>query len=49
MTGGCQGCSSSQATLKNGVEQAVFNAFPKVREVVDVTEHELGENPFYMH
>jgi Fe/S biogenesis protein NfuA len=47
MTGGCQGCASSAATLKQGVEQAVFNAFPKVREVIDITDHEAGENPFY--
>ena len=48
MVGGCQGCSASQATLKGGVEQAIFNAFPKIREVIDVTEHELGESPYYM-
>jgi Fe-S cluster biogenesis protein NfuA len=48
MSGGCQGCASSAATLKGGVEQAVFNAFPKIREVVDITDHELGENPFYL-
>ena len=47
MTGGCQGCASSKATLQGGVEQAIFNAFPKIKEVIDVTEHELGENPFY--
>ena len=47
MTGGCQGCASSAATLKQGVEQAVFNAFPKVREVIDITDHEAVENPFY--
>ena len=48
MSGGCQGCASSAATLKGGVEQAVFNAFPKIREVVDITDHESGENPFYL-
>jgi Fe-S cluster biogenesis protein NfuA len=48
MSGGCQGCASSAATLKGGVEQAIFGAFPKIREVIDVTEHELGENPFYL-
>jgi Fe-S cluster biogenesis protein NfuA len=47
MTGGCQGCASSAATLKQGVEQAIFNAFPKVKGVMDVTDHEAGENPFY--
>ncbi|MAD61395.1 MAG: hypothetical protein CMH49_07785 [Myxococcales bacterium] len=48
MTGGCQGCASSKATLKGGVEQAVFNAFPKVREVIDITDHESGLTPYYL-
>ena len=48
MTGGCQGCASSAATLKGGVEQAIFGAFPKIREVRDVTDHEAGINPYYM-
>ncbi len=47
MLGGCQGCSSSKATLKQGVESAIFNAFPRVKQVVDVTDHEAGENPYY--
>ena len=48
MTGGCQGCASSKATLQGGVEQAIFNAFPKVKSVLDVTDHEAGENPYYL-
>ena len=48
MSGGCQGCASSAATLKGGVEQAIFGAFPKVREVLDVTDHESGTNPYYL-
>ena len=48
MNGGCQGCASSKATLKGGVEQAIFGAFPKVREVLDVTDHESGLNPYYL-
>ncbi len=47
MMGGCQGCSASKATLKNGVEEAIFEAFPRVKSVVDVTDHQLGENPYY--
>ena len=48
MSGGCQGCASSQATLKGGVERAIFNAIPKIREIIDVTEHELGETPYFL-
>ncbi|MCB9534804.1 MAG: NifU family protein [Myxococcales bacterium] len=47
MSGGCQGCASSKATLVNGVEAAIFKAFPRVKRVVDVTDHEAGENPYY--
>lgn len=47
MTGGCQGCSSSKATLRQGVEVALFKAFPRLKQVVDVTDHESGENPYY--
>jgi Fe-S cluster biogenesis protein NfuA len=48
MSGGCQGCASSAATLKNGVEQAIFRAFPRVLSVVDVTDHASGSNPYYL-
>ena len=47
MSGGCQGCSSSKMTLKQGVEKAIFEAYPRVRQVVDVTDHASGENPYY--
>ena len=47
MNGGCQGCASSKATLKRGVEKAIFEAFPRVKQIVDVTDHEAGENPYY--
>lgn len=47
MGGGCQGCSASKITLKHGIENAVREAVPQVREVVDVTDHASGENPYY--
>lgn len=47
MTGGCQGCSSSKATLKDGIERMIVGRFPElVEEVVDLTDHTAGENPF---
>lgn len=46
LTGGCQGCSSSQATLKGGVEKIIFQHFPEVKEVVDLTDHRAGEKPY---
>ena len=47
MGGGCQGCGLAAVTLRQGVEQAILQAVPEVSEVVDVTAHEHGENPYY--
>lgn len=47
MGGGCQGCAASQATLRHGIETAIRQVAPQVREVVDVTDHDSGTNPFY--
>lgn len=47
LTGGCQGCSSSTATLKDGIERLLIGEFPDfIDELVDVTDHAMGENPF---
>ena len=46
MSGGCQGCSSSSATLKNGVETMIYDEFPDVMDIRDVTDHESGENQY---
>jgi len=45
--GGCQGCSSANATLKHGVEVAIRNAIPGVGGIFDVTDHAAGRNPYY--
>ncbi|MCP4435506.1 MAG: hypothetical protein GY812_08430 [Actinomycetia bacterium] len=47
MGGGCQGCAASAATLRDGIRTAIMEAIPEVAEVVDTTDHEAGENPFY--
>ena len=47
MSGGCQGCSASAATLRMGVERMVKEEVPEVQDVVDLTDHEAGENPYY--
>ena len=47
MGGGCQGCAASKATMKNGIEKTIREALPKVREVIDITDHSAGENPYY--
>ena len=47
--GGCQGCSSAKATLKQGIEVMILDHVPEVTEVVDVTDHESGSNPYSAH
>ena len=37
LIGACSICNVSMMTLKNGVEVAVKNAVPEIKEVIDVT------------
>ncbi|NHZ71008.1 MAG: hypothetical protein GWP18_05140 [Proteobacteria bacterium] len=45
--GGCQGCGLAAVTLRQGIERAILDAIPEIEEVVDVTDHSMGTNPFY--
>jgi Fe/S biogenesis protein NfuA len=45
--GGCVGCGMATVTLGQGIEVAILEAVPEVREVVDVTDHASGTNPYY--
>ncbi len=47
MGGGCQGCAMSAATLREGISKAILEAVPEITEVVDTTDHDEGENPYY--
>ena len=47
MGGGCQGCAVSAMTLRDGIARSIREAIPEVTDVVDTTDHEAGENPFY--
>ena len=47
MGGGCQGCAMSALTLREGIESAILAAIPEITEVVDTTDHSVGENPYY--
>jgi len=47
MGGGCQGCAMSRMTLTQGIRAAIKEAMPEVNEVLDVTDHTQGENPFF--
>ena len=47
MGGGCQGCAVSAMTLRDGIARSITEAIPEITEVIDTTDHEAGENPFY--
>ena len=46
--GGCQGCGLAAMTLRQGIETAILQHVPEITEVVDVTDHASGENPYYV-
>ncbi len=47
MSGGCQGCASSTATLRDGVERMIRAAAPEITRIEDVTDHEAGAAPYF--
>ncbi|HYZ97303.1 MAG TPA: NifU family protein [Acidimicrobiales bacterium] len=47
MGGGCQGCAVSAMTLREGISRSIREAIPEITEVVDITDHAMGENPYY--
>ncbi len=47
LAGGCQGCGMAQVTLKQGIERILLEAIPEISEVVDVTDHAAGSDPYY--
>ena len=47
LEGGCQGCSSSSATLRQGVELEIKKLVPSIAQVIDVTDHSAGSTPYY--
>ena len=47
MGGGCQGCAMSAATLREGITVMITQMIPEITEVVDTTDHESGETPYF--
>lgn len=45
--GGCQGCGLAAMTLRQGIESSIKHHIPEILEVVDVTDHAAGTNPFF--
>ena len=47
MAGGCQGCGMADVTLKAGIERMIFEEIPEITQVLDVTDHASGTNPYF--
>ena len=47
LSGGCQGCGMAKATLTQGIEVMLREAVPEITEIVDVTDHAEGTNPYF--
>jgi Fe/S biogenesis protein NfuA len=47
LSGGCQGCGMAAVTLSQGISVAIQEALPEIVEIVDVTAHEDGSNPYF--
>lgn len=47
LSGGCQGCGMARATLSQGIEVILREAIPELSDIVDVTDHAQGTNPYY--
>jgi Fe/S biogenesis protein NfuA len=45
--GGCQGCGMVNVTLKQGIESTLREEIPQIAGVVDQTDHQGGNNPYY--
>jgi Fe-S cluster biogenesis protein NfuA len=47
LEGGCQGCGMADVTLKQGVATQIQRVAPGITNVLDVTDHGGGTNPYY--
>ena len=47
LEGGCQGCGMADVTLKQGVAREIQSLVPAIKNVLDVTDHAGGTNPYY--
>lgn len=45
--GGCHGCGMVSVTLRDGIEKTLVGHFPEITGILDATDHEHGENPYY--
>jgi len=45
--GGCQGCGAADFTLRQNIETIVRRAVPEIDQIIDLTNHDAGTNPYY--
>jgi Fe-S cluster biogenesis protein NfuA len=45
--GGCQGCGAVDFTLRQGIESIIRRGVPEIRQIIDITDHATGTNPYY--
>jgi Fe/S biogenesis protein NfuA len=46
-SGGCQGCNMAQVTLKQYIDKSLKTKFSAISEVIDITNHSDGKDPYY--
>ena len=34
-------------TLRDGIEEMVKREIPQIEEIIDITDHAMGKNPYY--
>ena len=47
LSGGCQGCGMATVTLGQGIEVQIKENVPEIHQVIDVTDHASGSNPYF--
>lgn len=45
--GGCQGCGMVSNTLNNYIEKIIKKNFPQIKDIIDITSHEVRTNSYY--
>jgi len=45
--GGCQGCGAADFTLRQGIEAIIRKEVPEIDQILDITDHAAGLNPYY--
>jgi Fe-S cluster biogenesis protein NfuA len=48
MGGGCQGCAIATTSTMAGMRRILMERVEGLKDVVDITDHNTGENPFYI-